>query len=295
MRRRDSHNEDSLELLLDTICNVFGGIIFIAMLVALLTSARSHEAAESHPRQAGELVPAVELVEAQFRVDQYRAALDELIQTLSVLGEGGLDQSLANLDAIAAAQQSADARREAMERWLAAFEVSQRQRDDDLTSKLAAAQSQLKELERKLEAVEAEQKVELRLPMARQTNKIQVILLLKGGKAYVVPAGRTQQRMQGFSGDVTISPLPGGIAVQPQPNGGTAADATLEQSDWFRKLMSIVNPQQFQLDCFVYSDTVAGFSAFRAVAMRRGFEYGLTPMTGEPPTFGFASQSRETQ
>ena len=42
-RRRDSEGSDGLELLLDTICNVFGGIVFIAILVALLTSARNSD------------------------------------------------------------------------------------------------------------------------------------------------------------------------------------------------------------------------------------------------------------
>ena len=36
MRRRRSSNGDSLDLLLDTICNTFGGVVFIALLVALL-------------------------------------------------------------------------------------------------------------------------------------------------------------------------------------------------------------------------------------------------------------------
>ena len=41
MSRRERANADSLELLLDTICNVFGGIIFIAIIVALLTASRA--------------------------------------------------------------------------------------------------------------------------------------------------------------------------------------------------------------------------------------------------------------
>ena len=36
MSRRRSRKQDSLELLLDTICNTFGGVLFIAILVVML-------------------------------------------------------------------------------------------------------------------------------------------------------------------------------------------------------------------------------------------------------------------
>lgn len=35
-RRRRTTSADSLELLLDTICNTFGGVLFIAILVVIL-------------------------------------------------------------------------------------------------------------------------------------------------------------------------------------------------------------------------------------------------------------------
>ena len=36
MSRKSSASSDSLDLLLDTICNTFGGVLFIAMLVIIL-------------------------------------------------------------------------------------------------------------------------------------------------------------------------------------------------------------------------------------------------------------------
>ena len=36
MSRRRTRKQDSLELLLDTICNTFGGVLFIAILVVML-------------------------------------------------------------------------------------------------------------------------------------------------------------------------------------------------------------------------------------------------------------------
>jgi hypothetical protein len=49
-RRGSTPRAESLELLLDTICNTFGGIVFLAMLVCLLlTQTRRGAEAEATP------------------------------------------------------------------------------------------------------------------------------------------------------------------------------------------------------------------------------------------------------
>jgi len=59
VKRRRNTTEDSLELLLDTMCNMFGGIILMALLVVLQTqmtakSVQAHQKQES-PDIAGRL------------------------------------------------------------------------------------------------------------------------------------------------------------------------------------------------------------------------------------------------
>lgn len=49
MKRRESSSGDSFDLFLDTVCNAFGGIVFIAILVAILVQTRS--VAESLQKQ----------------------------------------------------------------------------------------------------------------------------------------------------------------------------------------------------------------------------------------------------
>jgi hypothetical protein len=56
MGRRRSLGQDSLELLLDTICNTFGGVLFIAMMVVLLLQQTSKDVPPPTP-----LPPAEEL------------------------------------------------------------------------------------------------------------------------------------------------------------------------------------------------------------------------------------------
>ena len=52
MTRRQVQQGDSLEMLLDTMCNTFGGIILIALLIALL--ARETKVSEAETRRVTE-------------------------------------------------------------------------------------------------------------------------------------------------------------------------------------------------------------------------------------------------
>ncbi|MEO8166385.1 MAG: hypothetical protein ABI619_13420, partial [Betaproteobacteria bacterium] len=70
MRRRTNTDDSSLELLLDTICNTFGGILFISMLVVILLNMTSEAVEDSPPSPKTQL----ELLEAERKKRQQRAA-----------------------------------------------------------------------------------------------------------------------------------------------------------------------------------------------------------------------------
>ncbi len=52
MTQRNSSDDGSLDLLLDTICNTFGGVLFISLLVVILLNMSSNEAASTPPEEA---------------------------------------------------------------------------------------------------------------------------------------------------------------------------------------------------------------------------------------------------
>jgi hypothetical protein len=74
--RRELAHADSLEMLLDTICNVFGGIIFIAILVALLTSAQTALLRSGEDIQMVDSGSIVDELSLRAEIDDYRRALD---------------------------------------------------------------------------------------------------------------------------------------------------------------------------------------------------------------------------
>ena len=71
MSARARQDDSSLELLLDTICNTFGGILFLAMLVSLLLAQtqRQRAAAQEAAPQRPALSPA-DAVRLQRRADR---------------------------------------------------------------------------------------------------------------------------------------------------------------------------------------------------------------------------------
>lgn len=57
MSRRKSE-DSSLELLLDTMCNTFGGVMFIAILLSVMVSIRGHQQNEPVPDQSEKIAQA---------------------------------------------------------------------------------------------------------------------------------------------------------------------------------------------------------------------------------------------
>ena len=48
-KRPDESNSASLDLLLDTICNTFGGVLFVSMLVVILLNMSAAEVSDEPP------------------------------------------------------------------------------------------------------------------------------------------------------------------------------------------------------------------------------------------------------
>ncbi|MCA9014470.1 MAG: hypothetical protein KDA77_03980 [Planctomycetaceae bacterium] len=83
MARRTSTEarESSLELLLDTICNTFGGVLFISILVIVLVNMSSRQIV--HTPQKSRAQQDLELLQLQQDLEQARAQLETLNETAS--------------------------------------------------------------------------------------------------------------------------------------------------------------------------------------------------------------------
>lgn len=94
MKRSERQESDSFDLFLDTVCNTFGGIVFIAILVALMAKMRQSpsELARSNPPVTAVAMAGLEL-ELEFQQDRQR----QLQATLDAIPPPGFDPELTHL------------------------------------------------------------------------------------------------------------------------------------------------------------------------------------------------------
>lgn len=173
MRRRSGDGDEfgSLELLLDTICNMFGLFIFVGMLVALLASSRAVEIqSQGTPASATAVDPvaadrqAVERLRERVEEAERRAAPDAKV-----------DQARGRLASLQARNEELDRRTRTMETLLrdggARVEANARE--------LPRLRAEVKQLEAQVQAQSKTEGVRLRAPRRRSVEglvPVQVIL-----------------------------------------------------------------------------------------------------------------------
>jgi outer membrane murein-binding lipoprotein Lpp len=168
MRRRESP-ESSLDLLLDTICNMFGMIIFIAVLAAVLASARG--ARQISSAQAGPIQDATDLA--------------TLKATIAALEDDNDENFTGSLDSATAALLS---ERSYGRRLQASITTLQEKLDDpDASVSLDQLRADVQTLESELAALHDLRDIKLRTPRQRSLKgRVPVQVVLTRDRLYLV-------------------------------------------------------------------------------------------------------------
>lgn len=293
MKRSRLKPADSLDLLLDTMCNTFGGIILIAILVALLarenplplidaarhaTSAmieRRIATAESdlaaaqqlHTKLSAESPPTVSaaaeerrMLEQQLRaLEAENAALNQ--QTTSQAEDRSADPGT-QIKSLLEEQRRIAREMEALRNAI--------QAQDQNSSRL---QQRLAELGKSIRQEQDARIVMLRFPKERARTTGSVPIIFQYGKAYPLFDG------DGHRNERTISWKDVGDAKQASPRAESgwhpAADKTaIEQ--WLRSLPR----SEGYLAFYVLPDSYDAFRQVRDAAVALGWEFGISL---EPP------------
>lgn len=291
VRRRSTDSGDSLEMLLDTVCNVFGGVIFVAMLIAILTSQTSQAIVTDHraTTTAVKELRAVNAVHA--RIANLQSSLDEITKTSQTIGTGESKRAQQILELIEQRQGEATKRIEAARQWLDRFAELESEAIDDLDRRLAQATSDMEEQEEKTRQVRDAKTIQGRLPVERQTQKTQILLIIWKGKVYAVPigAGRAHLLAGGMGDDVEVDmrPAVGAIIITPTPGKGSTINAHIKDNKHFGQLMDLLKSDQHFFDMFVTADSVDAFNQLRQFVTAKGFSYNVHPMKPQSDRFIF--------
>lgn len=277
-RRQNKNTADSMELLLDTVCNTFGAVIFISMLVAMLVSRSS----PAKPSPRASVDPALDTVKIQLEIetarDRVRVLAEQLRQQKNLRERLATDKSLALSQAIQ--QLTEDSVRLMQQKSSAVAEITatngdratlqhQLQQDQaDLQSSEAENQALRQELDRTVQTVSRT----ARIPHVRRTSKNSVVYALDDGRLFRITTSdqsiddsdceRNQEQ-----GVEVLRPKPGGGIAVPAATG--SATATAAMTHRFEGLSA----SRHFVQVFVSRDSFVAFLPVKDVLVRLGLEY----------------------
>jgi len=302
MTRRRRTRGDSLDLLLDTITNTFGGILFLAILVALLL----RTGATTTSRSTIEPVSASERAMLEVRIEELSSAAEMLRRRIGERVAGRTDESrpqYERLDAetqaleealeerARAAARTLDMQREAgeCEGRIAELEIARDEGESRLrqaTERRTAAREEAEELARAAARLDGPPRKRVleqtaALPRLRPSGKQQFGIYVRFGRMFV---------MHVWQGGNRVGPNPEHFIVtgdsppvaRPRPAAGIPIEAeTIERE--FARLLRAHPRDRFVVALVVFDDSFDEFQTLKAAVVGAGYEYCPIPLSdGEP-------------
>ena len=304
--RRRRADDSSLELLLDTITNTFGGILFIAILLSLLLQSSSQTAREAASQV--EPMSAVEQAQLESRVADLQQDVENLRRRVAAAPQPGdsqaEDSELGKLSAAAAAVEAAVAKStEAIRNTLESqreaatateqFEMLEQDRKSvkeqlaEAEHRLAAAQEEAAKLaeaalqiDRPQGPTEIQQTVSL--PSLRPSLKTEVSLYVRFDKIFMMHLWKNGVRLGPNTDQFVIAPTPSEDGVRqvarPKPATGKDVNAATITED-LRRMLQSFPPNRFVVSVIVFEDSFDVFQLIKASIVRNGYEYRPIPLS----------------
>lgn len=285
MARKRRGAGSSLDLLLDTICNTFGGVVFISILVVVLLRMTSQARVVNAPTAEAQ----AELVALDGRRDQAAAKLKSLreaaAQQQRIVRQIAKPENETLFDEL----QDLKSRRDLLDeqRLNSLGSLSQSQvAVNQVAAQLETLDRLLKDAPPKLAALEAELKAEIdrraqdaRLPLQRNTDKIGFPLLLRGGRLHSVYVISASGSFVFNSGECEMTTALGVKEVLPKPGAGVAVEDTDGSRQALAERLAGLESDDTYITVFIWPDSFAQFRLLKDVLVARRFEYRLVPMT----------------
>lgn len=294
-RRGSSLADDSLELLLDTICNTFGGVLFIAILLAISVQPEPTVATLVSPEDAMNRARAetliAEMESLQQVLEQQQRLIDDLaLASLERMNAG--NQEI--LDTVDNVQAEVDARDAALQDESSAAEQS-KETLASLDKSLVDERNREQELRETVEQAYRNREQTISLPDAARTSaRIEVGLIMQFGRLYQWHRFDALGLRRGLNTDemYTRGEGPLGVDVGPIPTRGIDLNAP-DAARRVQAKLSRFRTSQHEFAIVVRNDSFAQFSLVRDVIKANGFRYSL--FAGNGPVYDRGGESRPTQ
>jgi len=297
-RETDSVNESSLELLLDTICNTFGGVLFIALLVVILLNLSS-KTVDWTPPQESEQADLIELQNALEESRQRMAVLQSAIDRQKQIEKNFVEPETRQLvqqwkRKVEEREQNEDAKNSTLanisEAQVKVNEVAKELQNNK--DAIARAKEELSAVERQLAQEISTRSRTAKLPKLRQATKFEVPFILSKGR--LVSCGRVQNGQVVLNAAEVVQSSSGGNQyLEAKPGAGVAVDPQRPDDQSIAQRFQSFNKGQHYIAVAVSPDSFPHFAAVKDVLVSNGFEYRLIPLTkGEKVSIGASGDAR---
>lgn len=303
MSKKDDSDDGSLDLLLDTICNTFGGVLFISLLVVILLNLSSNEVSDEPDNESKH----VEMVQMHQRLAQTRAEIERLRKVQQQQQENeqrivdpGIREMLRKMRESQTKQtdlvdhKNSNAEQMGLNQ-IKANEIAKEL--EELDENLAQAQAKVTSVEAQLKREIELRSRESKLPKERVTQKAQMALFLINnrlcshqkpgpGGAYVLNDAECLQTTDSEGRDV----------IRPKPSAGTPVPKDGSESSALTRRLGDFNKDDHYLEVFIWEDSFESFLSLQNSMVRLGFNYAINPKkAGEDVPIGSSSGPRTAQ
>lgn len=299
MRRKRSTDTSSLDLFLDTICNTFGGIMFLAILLSVLVQMRSKQPLPIDPAVVPMSAEDYHDVVAKFdELTTARKQLSELV--VEARNSHPTSEDLEIQEAQRQAEQEQQRLESAIEQHTQATKQLAQQLQEnaeiveetqEVARRLTEAQASLEKDQAALDEALADKLEVLKLPRVESINKSNVIILMRYGRIYPL---RLVDGQDLNVVDLVITKLTGdNFTAAPRAGKGWSLPtdhaevmAHVGQYSPYSRVFSVV----------VWPDSFAEFAAVKEMMIEAGFQYELQPITDIAACpFGRSSRAPQVQ
>lgn len=295
MRSRRQPTQDSLELLLDTLCNVFGGIILITCLLALMNNKKSEGPKKSSlDAGRGQLIEQrlVAATEELKRIKELHAKMQasddadtrllaaehmELQKTLERLRQEKVESSASTGAPVTDPAQEVLSLKSKVEEAQAKLAEASSE-ESALKAKATEITARIEEVKKKIGDKEKTQTRKLRFPKERTQSKRPLFLVVKDGKIYPIflPTGQLFPGVEKHQ----ISDHQYSVSLKPENGWSIAADKS-KVSSFLSQL-----EKDSQYISVLIDDNDASFGSFtslKELIISQGLNYGIQVLEAKKP------------
>jgi hypothetical protein len=311
---RKQSSESSLDLLLDTITNTFGGVLFLAILVSLMLRHVGKATVES---PVADPMTEAEQIRAETRVSELRRKITAMQQELGSLPDVDRDVAIlreelerlaAETDRLVAFEMEAISEIAEAQRHVADLRVKLTKvvkDSEEVDSKIEATKEMLEaeqaeaiklaraaiEMERRLER--SSEEIEMQKPVVTETSRSQVGLYLRFGRLYMMHQWSDGLIRQGPNPEHFFIEDDGEYLVaKPRPAAGVDAKSP-EMAGTMLRWLRPFRASDWVVAVVTYDDSFLEFQQVKAALVRAGYKYRPLPVAEGNPVIDAGGQSVE--